>query len=129
MKNCKIIHEFFLMFIQIITFLGEFISVSLQFYVVLSRYAFLALAVCLESLSHKWSCYQSDAFQVVMHGRLKSDCTIFRICWPCSMILCGLPLCGSVAVIARHFHFAITALIVDGGIFNRDEISWLDLHM
>jgi len=47
--------------------------------------------------------------------------------WPLSVILCGLPLRGCVAVVPNRFHFVIIPLTVDCRIFRWEEISRLDL--
>ena len=49
------------------------------------------------------------------------------IYWPHSVIFCGIPLCGWVAVVPNHFHFVIIPLTADCGIFRSEEISRLDL--
>ena len=44
-----------------------------------------------------------------------------------SVILCGRPLLGWVAVVPNRFHFVTIPLTVDCGIFRSEDISWLDL--
>ncbi|CAI9583740.1 unnamed protein product [Staurois parvus] len=41
--------------------------------------------------------------------------------------LCGLPLCGSVAVVISCFHFVIIPPTVNRGIFSSKKISQMDL--
>ena len=53
--------------------------------------------------------------------------TRFGTQWSCSVSLCGLQLHGWAVVAPRHFHFTITALIVDRGSSSRAEIFRTDL--
>ena len=47
--------------------------------------------------------------------------------WPRSVILCGRPLRGWVAVVPNCSHFVVIPLEVDCGIFSSEEILRLDL--
>jgi len=47
--------------------------------------------------------------------------------WPRSVILRGRPLPGWAAVVPNRFHFVMTPLTADCGIFSSEEMSQLDL--